>query len=301
MSDTLSFVLLDVTGGATPTDGEKLTPELLGQMAVLLTVYGNRDVASEYGGAVVVRAGADPTDIRTGEIPVRIGATLAQAPGAIAYHDVDTQGAPDVFDAITLSDSLFGPGNSLSVALSHELAETMADAGCNLVALAPDGTGYAREACDPVESSSYEIALMNGVAHAARGYVSNFVTPAYFVDGHPGPWDFMTSQGLGGSAPPGPFKIAPAGGGNYQIVYESVGSETQITASLVGSLPHARAARKMHPTSRTARRLAHQAPKAVETKPILEDDANALHAGTMEPSGDAPDAAPSLETLLLDD
>jgi hypothetical protein len=246
MAAGLKFVLIDVTNGATTSDGGKLTQPILAQMAAILTVYANRDVASEYGGEHLVRAGSSDTDIEPGEIPFRIGATLADAPGAIAYHDVTAQGAPDAFDAITLSDSLLGPGNSLLVALSHEVAETIGDEGCNLLAAGTDGKGYAREACDPVESSSYLIEV-----GSASGYCSDFVLRSYFVPNHPGPFNFMSSKGLPGAvACPGPLQIAPAGGGNYQIVYSSVGSEAQVTGSIS---PH-RARKKAHPTSRTSRR-----------------------------------------------
>lgn len=247
----LKFVLIDATGGATTSDGGKVTPKILGQIATAMTIYANRDVATEYGGEHMVRAGSDGNDIQSGEIPFLIVPTLADAPGAIAYHDVTSQGAPDAFDAITLSETLMGKGNSLSVAISHEIAETIADEGCNLLAAGQDGKGYAREACDPVEESSYPITLADG----AVVYVSDFVTRAYWVPNHPGPFNFMTAKGLPGAvACPGPLQIAPAAGGDYQIVYASVGAESQVTAEIVGTVSHKRHAKKAHPTSRTSRR-----------------------------------------------
>jgi hypothetical protein len=243
----MNFVLIDATNGATTSDGGKLTPAILALMAMALTIYANAHVAAEYGGQHNVRAGSGPTDIQPGEIPFSIGATLTDAPGAIAYHDVMAQGSPDAFDAITLSDSLMGAGNSLSVALSHEIAETIADEGCNLLATGTDGKGYAREACDPVEQSSYPIALSDNTLV----YVSDFVLRSYFIPNHPGPFNYMSAKGLPGAvACPGPLQIAPAGGGNYQIVYSSVGSEAQVT----GMISDKRHAKKAHPTSRTSRR-----------------------------------------------
>lgn len=247
MSAGMQFALIDATNGAATSDGGQLTPSVLGQMAAILTIYANRDVAQEYGGQHLIRAAANATDIRAGEIPFTITATLDDAPGAIAYHDKTAQGAPDCFDGITLSDSLMGAGNSLLVALSHEVAETIADEGCNLLAAGDDGQGYAREACDPVEQNSYAIDLADGTV----GYVSDFVLRAYFVPDHPGPWSFMVSRSIaGGSAPPGPLQVAPSGGGNYQITYASVGSEAQVT----GMVAARRLAKKRHPASRTARR-----------------------------------------------
>lgn len=243
----LRFALIDATSGATTGDGGKLTPTILGQLAAALNIYANRDVAAEYGGSHTVRAASGPGDVQVGEIPFSILPNLTSAPGAIAYHDVDSQGSPDAFDGITLSDTIFGSGNSLSVALSHEVAETIADEGCNLLATGSDGKGYAREACDPVEQQSYPIALADGT----KVYVSNFVLKAYFVPTHPAPYDFMTSRDLAGAvAPSAPLQVAPGGGGNYQIVYATVGGEGQVT----GSISAKRAAKKAHPTSRTARR-----------------------------------------------
>lgn len=247
MSAGLRFALIDSSGGATTGDGGRLTPVILGQLAAILSIYANRDVAAEYGGAHLVRAASGPADIQVGEIPFAILPDLENAPGAIAYHDVDAQAAPDCFDGITLSDTLMGPGNSLLVALAHEIAETIADEGVNLIATDGRGKGYAREACDPVEQQSYPITLADGTV----GYVSNFVLRSYFVPGHPGPYDFMTSRGLAGAvAPPAPLQVAPANGGNYQIVYSTVGGQGQVT----GSVSARRRAKKSHPTSRTHRR-----------------------------------------------
>ena len=248
----LAFVLLDATGGAGTSDGGKLTPAVLGQLAALLTVYACRDVAGEYGIGAVVRAGASVTDIQAGEIPFVISATLADVPSAIAYHDVTSQGAPDAFDAITLSDSLMGPGNSLLVALSHEVAETIGDAGCNLIAIDGNGKGYAREASDPVEENSYPLSItVAGVQ--VSGYVSDFVLQSYFVPNAPGPYNFMAKNGKGGAAPPAPLTVAPSGGANYQIEYSSVTGQGQVTGYR-GTPNQKRLARKQHPTSRTSRR-----------------------------------------------
>lgn len=243
----LKFTLINAAGGATTSNGDAITPEALGRIAQALTVYANRDVASEYGGAHLVRAAAGASDIQLGEIPFSILATLTDAPDAIAYHDVDNQGAPDAFDAITLSDSLTGPGNSLSVALSHEIAETIADEGANLIAADGAGAGFAREACDPVEVQSYPITLDDGTLI----YVSNFVLRSYFVPNHPGPYDFMSASGMADAvAPPGPLQVAPGGGGNYQITYSQVGGQAQVT----GSIRRSRIAKKLHIASRTRRR-----------------------------------------------
>lgn len=96
-------------------------------------------------------------------------------PGALAYHE-DPAGVPDIkVLAKTILDNggtwSSGP-NSVSVALSHEVIETLGDPQCSFEAATADGSqAYARELCDPVENDSYDI---DGVA------VSNFVLPSWF-------------------------------------------------------------------------------------------------------------------------
>jgi hypothetical protein len=251
----MDFVLIDTSNGAKTTNGEQLTPENLGIAAQLCTIFLNRDVSPEHGGTHNVRAGTSITDVLPNECPVDSQSTLVGAPGAIAYHDVTANGAPEAYDGVTLSDSLFGSGNSWLVAITHELAETVADAGCNEVAIDSDGTAKAYEVCDPVEEECYEIQIPNGPS----GYVSNFVTKEYFIPNHPGPYDFMNKTGRTTTPPAGPMQVAPSGGANYQIVYSGVGSSSQVTGkmsskvSYKGNLGH-RTAKKKHPLSRTSRR-----------------------------------------------
>jgi hypothetical protein len=243
----MDFVLIDTSQGAKTSNGESLSPSALQKAAAILTVYLNRDVSSEWGGNHKVRAGSSITDVLSTECAVDSQSTLVGAPGAIAYHDVVSDGAPVAYDGVTLSDSLFGNGNSWLIAIAHELAETVVDAGCNVVAVDTDGTAKAQEACDPVEEQSYLC-----IQGSTDGYVSNFVTREYFIPNSPGPYDFMSKSGRSGAVPPpGPMKVAPANGGNYQIVYSSVGSASQVTA--IGKPIH-RMAKKAHPLSRTARR-----------------------------------------------
>jgi hypothetical protein len=267
-SSDFHFVLIDKTNGGKCTNGDQVTPAVLGQLATFLTVYANEHVAGEYGGKHVVRAGSSPTDLLPGEIPVDIDDTLVQ-PGAIAYHTTGAGGAPDVEDGLTLSDSMFGPGNSVSCALSHEVAETIGDEACNLTALSADGSkGYAREACDPVEEQTFPISLpASGTLPAFTAYASNFVLRSYFNPGAPAPYDYMSSQDMSGATPPpGPFQPAPSGDGNYQIVYSSVGASSQVTAlqtpaerphlpaRVLGEIGKKRLGHKMRPESRSRRR-----------------------------------------------
>jgi hypothetical protein len=254
----LSFVLLAQQGASTTADGALLTSDVLVQIAAACEVQLNRDVSAHWGGDYRVRAGIVASDIQPGEIVFAVLASLPLAPGAIAYHDVNGQGVPVLFDAITLSDTLVGLGSSLSVAVSHELCETAVDEACN--AWRDDGNGneFAQEACDAVEAQSYAI---DGVG------MSNFVAPAFFTPNHEGPYDHLSSIGPNPYAPSGPFMTAP--GGNYQIVRLSGTGEHQVqarysslspTLTIGISLPfaHTRASRRIakrsHSSSRTYRR-----------------------------------------------
>ncbi|MER5635679.1 hypothetical protein ABT095_01840 [Kitasatospora sp. NPDC002227] len=65
---------------------------------------------------------------------------------------------------------------SVSAVLSHEVLETLVDEHVNLWADDLNGSAYAYEVGDPVESDSYEVDV-TGVGPVA---VSNFVYPAWF-------------------------------------------------------------------------------------------------------------------------
>lgn len=248
----LKVVLIDETNGATPASGEKLSPALLDLASQVLSVYCNRDVAQYWGGQHTCRAARSATDVQPGEVPSTTKPTMAEAPGAIAYHTVNGYGIPAMVDAITLSDDLFGPNGWLS-AQSHECAETIADPGTNT--LRSDGRGrlYAQEACDPLEVQTYPITIkadgtVADVPNTTPGlaadgsftaYVSNFVLDAYFTPNHQGPYDFLTAQGkqpAGQQGPAAPFTLVPAGGGDYQIVETDPQDESQITAAHTASI-----------------------------------------------------------------
>jgi hypothetical protein len=276
----MKFVLVDETNGATTSTGEALNPSFLSWAARILDVFLNVCVGAFWGiaGGAFVRAASSISDILDNEWPQHIQPALLDAPGAIAYHTVNGVGVPDLYDGITLSDTLFGPGGWLQ-AISHEFAETVADPGTNILCADNAGKLFAREVGDPLETQSFPITIHpDGSATfdgtnagpsadgSFTGYVTNFVTEGYFIPSHMGPYDFMTAKGLpGGTAPIGPFQIVPANGGDYQIWETDPQSEQQVFAAhkaeselfgkvrVTGSLSY-RAAKKMHFTSRAHRR-----------------------------------------------
>jgi hypothetical protein len=218
----MDFVLIDESGAAATTSGQTMDPATLAQIAAACERQLNVDVGAHWGGAYRVRAGTDGSDVQPGECVFALLATLPDAPGAIAYHDVNGVGVPVLYDAVTLSDTLTGAGNSVSVAISHELCETAGDEAINAWRDA-GGTEYAQELCDAVEAQSYFGPGFPSVA------VSNFVTQAFFTPNHAGPFDFMSSVGTNPAAPVGPFMTAPGG---YQIVRGSGTNEGTVSARI---------------------------------------------------------------------
>src|SRR5450755_541912 len=79
----------------------------------------------------------------------------ADAPGALAYHDLTPDGLPQskVFVKTTLAN-----GDKVSVSASHELVEMLVDPAINMMATGPDRTlVYAYESADPVEELSFPV------------------------------------------------------------------------------------------------------------------------------------------------
>jgi len=257
----VTFVLVDTSDGAKTADGEALSPEARARTVAAVELQLNRDFAPHWGGTYRMRVAGGPADVLPGECPYVIRPTIAAA-NAIADHYANPDGSPAAEDAITLSDSLFGPGNSSSAACGHECLEVGADGACNIWRDGGDGYEYAQEVSDPVEAQTYAVTLDDGTVI----YVPNFVLPAYFTPGAPGPYDYLSSIGPNPLAPTGPFQVAP--GGNYQIVRSAApGGGTIIQArysgpdlsvSLTIPFAHTRADRRLikrrHPSSRTYRR-----------------------------------------------
>ncbi|HEV7501749.1 MAG TPA: hypothetical protein VGQ33_17155 [Vicinamibacteria bacterium] len=137
----------------------------------------------------------------------------ADQAGALGYHDVTNEGLPlgKVFARTTLVD-----GGKISVTLSHEILEMLADPDINLTAFveAPSGGGrlYAYEVCDAVEADDlgYDV---DGIT------VSDFVTPAWFQSFRKkGSTDFSFRKNV-----KEPFALAPGGYIGYYDVQSGSG------------------------------------------------------------------------------
>jgi len=136
----------------------------------------------------------------------------ADAPGALAYHDLTPDGLPisKVFVKTTLENN-----DLVSVSASHELVEMLVDPAINLMTTGPDPKAvYAYESADPVEALSFKV---KGIP------MSDFITPAYFeVFRKPGSvrFDYMNRVKK-------PFEVLKGG---YQIVFKN-GKWTQVFGS----------------------------------------------------------------------
>ncbi len=214
----------------------QITPAWLTRCAVACQIQLDRDVSAEWGGNFAVRVGSGPTDIASGEHVFALLDALPDAPGAIAYHDIDGNGAPVAYLALSTCSSL----DDVSTAISHELCEAAGDPSCN--AWVDDGAReHAYELCDAVESTSYGVDLGDGQAPIA---VSDFLLRAWFDSTAPGPYTHQNAVAA-------PFTMAAGG---YEIQRASGTGEAQVNA-LAGSKRGALAAAGKHSwSSRAARR-----------------------------------------------
>lgn len=195
----------------------------------------------------------------------------ADAPGALAYHDLTPDGLPQskVFVKTTLdADEL------VSVSVSHELVEMLVDPGINLMTTGPDLKAvYAYESADPVEAASFDI---DGIA------MSDFVYPAYFEAFHaPGSvkFDHMDLAKKPFDLQKGGYQIVFKGGKWSQQFGSSAKSKAFAKEDRRGHRSEERAAGVLKPADpakiRKALAKAAQAAKALEPKPTRASKARA--------------------------
>ena len=151
----------------------------------------------------------------------------ADAPGALAYHDLTPDGFPlsKIFVETILSDQ-----SSVPVATSHELVEMLVDPAINLWSTGPQPkVFYAYESADPVEEVSVPL---DGFA------MTDFVYPSYFESFHkPRSTEFDDARKVDR-----PFQLLKGG---YQIIFKN-GKETQIFGSKAKARRFAKEDRRGH-------------------------------------------------------
>lgn len=154
---------------------------------------------------------------------------LPEAPGALGYHDVDSEGRPFARIGVNLSldngsDWLTGTYSVVSV-VGHEALETIGNPLINIWRDIDATSETAQEMCDAVEDTGYR---HNGCD------LTNFLTPAWFNPFGKAPFDYLGQLSA-------PFTMTSGG---YMIV-RSGGQESQQTGA---TMPEWR--RHAHPRAR---------------------------------------------------
>jgi hypothetical protein len=221
----------------------------LGRCAAACSTQLRRDVAPLWGTAIDGVRVSNGQDLQPGEMVFAIVDALPDAPGAIAYHDVQGNAVPVAYLALSTCNTL----DDVSTAISHELCETDGDEDCNEWCDDGQGHEFARELCDAVESNSYPIDLGDGQPPIR---VSDFLLPAFFEANAPGPYNFCaTIANDNQPRPSAPFATASGG---YQIERDSGSNEQQVQGAtivhLFGTPRAARRERMKHWSSRATRR-----------------------------------------------
>ncbi len=176
----------------------------------------------------------------------------ADAPGALAYHDLTPDGLPEskVFVKTTLDN-----GDKVSVSASHELVEMLVDPAINMWSNGPDPkVMYAYESADPVEELTFNV---NNIP------MTDFVYPAYFEVFHkPGSvkFDYLRKVRK-------PFQILSGG---YQIIFKN-GKESQVLGSVSKSKRFAREDRRGHRSDQRQRSRRNKLKRA-DTKAIARSE-----------------------------
>jgi len=152
-------------------------------LAVALQTQMDRDFSKSWGlSCRIVRATRATAPVGSWWLSILDDTDMA---GALGYHDLTPAGLP-LSKIFAKTDKQYGL--SPTVTASHELCEMLVDPFIRdaVIYQTSQSAGYifAQETADPVEADvlGYQI---SGVQ------VSDFVTPAWFAPGLPGPWDFM--------------------------------------------------------------------------------------------------------------
>lgn len=196
----------------------------LAKVAKALTRQLARDVAPTYGKALWnVTVSNDPATPGPRVVLFDDG----DQAGVLGFHDVAPNGEPyaKVFCAGLSLDQI-------SQTLSHEIVELIVDEDAGGFRY-PRGSaiGYADEACDAVQGDGYRLDDV---------LLANFVTPAWYVTGSSGPWDFL-----------GLLTAPCTKTADGYVIRRNPDGSVDTDPPEAMALPG-----KDHPASRTARRLA---------------------------------------------
>lgn len=240
------IVLIDLTTSATP---DALRPASAFQsMMDAWTEQIDGPFSAAYGLTPVAFRIGTPADREPSEIGMNWRDAIPEAPGALAFHQV-VGGIPDIELGASLFQTLTdgsGGQESASGGGSHELLELLGDVGANMWADKQDGSNKtcAREMCDVVQNTGYS--ATNGV------WVSNFLLPAYWIPGAPGPFDHLAVMSDRNDVSHG-YEIQADAAQNVAQVGGVMGARTA-RIHVAGVLTDLQKQRKRHPYSRSYRR-----------------------------------------------
>lgn len=167
-------------------------------------------------------------------------ADTAEQAGYLGYHETTRAGFPIGY---TFAKTGRAGGNAVSVTLSHELWEMLANPYIDKMVPGPDGRSWAYENADAVEAD--ECAIEVPMPSGSSVLVSDFVTPAYFDPAMPA-GSVYDYRGLLHSPLP---TMLPGG---YLAFQEPSGAWGQLTAFATAT---ARAAARPQPLSRRYRAM----------------------------------------------
>ncbi len=142
--------------------------------------------------------------------------SLPEAPGALGYHDVDSEGRPFSKIGVDLSlnngsDWLTGPYSVVSV-VGHEALETVCDPIVNIWRDIDGTQETPQEVCDAVEDLQYH---HNGMD------LTNFLLPSWFNPLGKPPFDYLGALSAPFTMSTGGYMVTRADGAAQQVFGES--------------------------------------------------------------------------------
>ncbi len=160
-------------------------------------------------------------------------------PGALGYHDL-ANGKPYGRCRVTNEPSD-------ATTLSHECLELARDPNIDLWLPMPDGRTIAYEVADPVQEDEYPITVTIG-DETRTVWVSDFVVPAYFVQGSQRPFSYRDNvdEQFGVSRNGGGWRLVRNQSGDVTSEFGPLGASTQLVSAMTK--------RANDPGSRTHRR-----------------------------------------------
>lgn len=235
-----------------------LTPAWLSMLANVIALQIQRDVAPDYGremASVLLKCDENDSHLRAHGIDPDSCETVGifddqDQPNVLGYHDKGPNGLP-FGKAFAMVDGQPVSLESLSVTASHEGCELFINPdGDDVKFGSGDNVGRFLEICDAVEDVAYMI----------EGYpVSDYVLPAWFEAGAPGPYSYVSRACIAAKNPPPISAPLTRTQGGYVI--ELQGTNVTTDPPERADLPS-----KAHPTSRLSKiQRKHAAPTPENT------------------------------------